>query len=701
MAGSLAPCPSCGFHNAERVKFCAECGAQLLDPGAIAGEVRRTVSVLFADVSGSTALGERLDPEALRALLGRYFGIMKGIVERHGGTVEKFIGDAVMAVFGIPTRHEDEALRAVRAAAEIRDTLAGLNEELQQRRGLAIVFRTGVNSGEVVAGDPSAGQTLVTGDTVNTAARLEQAAAPGEILLGAATYRLVRDAVVAEPSEPIVAKGKAQPVPAYRLISVTPGAAGHARRLDAPMLGRDGELRLLSAAFDRCVAERSAQLVSLLGEAGVGKSRLVHEFRQQIEGRATVLLGRCLSYGEGLSYWPLADALRTQVGVDDDHLVASWRSGLLALVAGQPQAEAIVAQVMGLLGVGEAGGSGEAFLAGRRLLEGMAHARPLVLVIDDLHWATPTLLDLVEHLAGWTRDAPILLLCVARPELLEARPGWGGGKLNATTLALEALDAGSIDELLGHLVAGAELGADVQRRIAAAAEGNPLFVEELVAMLAERGELGPEADGPPSLAQPAALEAPATIEALMAARLDQLPSHERAVLGRGSVVGKQFGAGEVAHLSEGSGPVAVRPALMAMVRRDLLRPDPDALLPMGAEDEGFAFRHQLIRDGTYAGLSKAERARLHERYARWLEELPADRLSQLDEVVGYHLEQAHRLWTELGAEPGAPDTAARAAAHLAAAGLRADERHDWAAAANLLARAATLLPAADPHRIAI
>ena len=357
-----------------------------------------------------------------------------------------------ITVFGIPARHEDDALRAVRAAAEIRDTLAVLNEELQTSRGLAIVFRTGVNTGEVVAGDPSAGQTLVTGDTVNTAARLETAAQPGDILLGEATYRLVRDAVVAEPTEPIEAKGKAQRVAAYRLVSVTPGAAGHARRLDTPMVGRARELRLLTDAFKRSVADRSSQLVTVLGEAGVGKSRLVQEFRQRIEGRATFLMGRCLSYGEGITYWPLADALRAPAAVADDNSVESWRAGLTALIAGQPQADVIVEQVMGLIGVGEAAGSSEAFWAVRRLLEGMARKRPLVFVFDDLHWATPTFLDLVEHLAGWTRDAPILLVCLARPALLEARPGWGGGEMNGTTLLLGPLDGESIDQLLAHLL---------------------------------------------------------------------------------------------------------------------------------------------------------------------------------------------------------------------------------------------------------
>jgi class 3 adenylate cyclase/tetratricopeptide (TPR) repeat protein len=666
----------------------------------VATEVRRTVTVLFADVTGSTALGEQLDPESLRALMGRYFGAMKEVIERHGGTVEKFIGDAVMAVFGVPILHEDDALRAVRAATEIRDALTGLNEELQRTRGLAVVFRTGVNTGTVMAGDPSAGQTFVTGDTVNTAARLEQAAQPGEVLLGEATYRLVRDAVVTEPAEAIQAKGKAKPVPAYRLISVIAGAAGHTRRLDAPMVGRERELHVLTDAFDRAVADRAGQLVTILGVAGVGKSRLVQDFRARVEDQATFLIGRCLSYGEGITYWPLADALRLAVAVDDDNPLESWRAGLLALIAGQPQADAIVEQVAGLIGVGEGSGGSDSFWAVRRLLEGMARQQPLVFVIDDLHWATPTFLDLVEHIADWTRDAPILLVCLARPELLDVRPGWGGGKMNATTFLLEPLDAASIDQLLAHLLGSASVQTSLPRRIARAAEGNPLFVEEVVAMLVERGELMDHDDRSPWAASPAELEVPPTIEALMAARLDQLPLGERGVLERGSVIGTQFGVGEVAHLSDEPGPASVRPALMAMVRRDLLRPDPEATLPMGGDDEAFRFRHQLIHDGAYAGMSKAERARLHERYAGLLEELPAERLRQLDEVIGYHLEQAYILWTALGGEPGTPDTASRAAAHLGNAGLRAADRDDGAAAVNLLARAASLLPAANPQRIA-
>jgi len=691
-------CPSCGTENPDSAKFCSECAAPLALK-ARSRESRRTVTILFADVSGSTSLGEQLDPESMRALMGRYFTEMRTIIERHGGTVEKFIGDAVMAVFGIPILHEDDALRAVRAAADIGERLDALNAELEAERGIAIRFRTGVNTGEVVAGDPASGQTLVTGDAVNTAARLEQAATPGEIVIGPLTYQLVRDAVEVEPLEPINAKGKGEPVPAYRLVSVTIGAAGHARRLNAPIVGRDRELHVMADAFDRAVEDQAGQLVTMLGAAGVGKSRLVQEFQQQAKGQATFLMGRCLSYGEGLTYWPLADALRTHVAINEDEPLESWRAGLLALVAGQPNAQAIVDQVAGLIGVGETASGADAFWAVRRLLEGMARQRPLVLVIDDLQWATPTFLDLIEHVADWTHDVPILLVCLARPELLDLRSGWGGGRMNATSFLLEPLDAASIDRLLSHLISGADVATERRRRIAAAAEGNPLFVEELVAMLTERDELIGE-DHPGGSADTAELEVPPTIEALMAARIDQLPAEEREVLERGSVIGMQFGAGEVSRLADDSRPVAVRPALMAMVRRDLLRPDPDASLPLGADDEGFRFHHQLIRDAAYARMSKAERARLHERYARLLEELSAEQVRQIDEVIGYHLEHASLLWSSLGGESDGPATASRGAGHLSAAGMRAYARADAAATFNLLGRAAALLPAANAQRIA-
>ncbi|HEY8847599.1 MAG TPA: adenylate/guanylate cyclase domain-containing protein, partial [Candidatus Limnocylindrales bacterium] len=305
----MAACPACRVDNPDGARFCAECGAPLR-PAAAVREVRKVVTVLFADVTGSTVLGEQLDPETMRAIMGRYFTMMKAVIERHGGTVEKFIGDAVMAVFGIPVVHEDDALRAVRAAADIGTELAALNAELGASRGLAIQFRTGVNTGEVVAGDPATGQTLVTGDTVNTAARLEQAAPPGSVYLGGLTWSLVRDAVEVEPIEPIAAKGKALPLVAYRLVAVRPGEAGRRRRLDAPLVGRERELARLEEAFRHAVADRAAGLVTLLGPAGVGKSRLVAEFLAGLAGEATVLRGHCLSYGEGITYWPIGEIVR-------------------------------------------------------------------------------------------------------------------------------------------------------------------------------------------------------------------------------------------------------------------------------------------------------------------------------------------------------------------------------------------------------
>ncbi len=410
------------------MRFCGACGTELA-PAAAPRQVRKTVTIVFCDVTGSTALGERLDPEALRRTMGRYFEEIRAVVERHGGLVEKFIGDAVMAVFGIPTAHEDDAVRAVRAVAEIRERLQALGEEL----AVSLSFRTGVNTGEVVAGE---GETLVTGDAVNVAARFEQAAAAGEILIGAETYRLVRNAVTVEAVEPLELKGKAEPVPAYRLVAVDPLAPGSARHLDVPIVGRVREQSRLLDDFEDVVSGGSCHLFTLLGPAGVGKSRLVQQFLSDVAGRAEVWSSRCLHYGDDITYWPLVEML-IQMGVEPD-----------AVIGGSPA---------------------ETQLAFRRLLEERATLQPQILLLDDLHWAEALFLDLVEHIADWSRDAPILLLCVARPELLETRQGWGGGKLNATTILLEPLSAEDSDELIARLAAGADLSEDARDRIAAAA----------------------------------------------------------------------------------------------------------------------------------------------------------------------------------------------------------------------------------------
>jgi class 3 adenylate cyclase len=374
-------CPSCGEENPNRAKFCLNCGAPLEAAGP-APEARKTVTVLFSDIVGSTALGERLGPESLRQVMSRYFDRMRSVLERHGGTVEKYIGDAVMAVFGVPVLHEEDALRAVRAASEIREELSRLNKELERDWDLTIATRTGVNTGEVVAG--ATGQTLVTGDAVNTAARLEQAAAPGEVLIGEATYDLVRDAVVAEPVQPVAAKGKAQGVPAYRLLSVVAGAPGRARRLDSPMVGRQAELQRLQDAFDQVEAERRCVVATVIGVPGVGKSRLAHEFVASLSDRATVLRGRCLPYGEGITFWPVSEVVRQAAGITEGEWEEDARSRIGDLLPPTDESGIIRDRVAAAIGVGEATGAiQETFWAIRKLLEAVALERPLLVVFDD------------------------------------------------------------------------------------------------------------------------------------------------------------------------------------------------------------------------------------------------------------------------------------------------------------------------------
>jgi class 3 adenylate cyclase/tetratricopeptide (TPR) repeat protein len=629
-------CPRCGRENPAGSRFCNACAAELPAAEQSAREYRKVVTVLFCDVVGSTRLGESTDPEALRALLGRYFDEMKAIVERHGGTVEKFIGDAVVAVFGVPQLHEDDALRAVRAAVEMRNALPALG----------VQARIGVNTGEVVVGTS---ERLATGDAVNVAARLEQSAGAGEVLLGSETAQLVRDAVETEELT-LKLKGKSEPFTAHRLLALHEQAPAFARRLDAPLVGRERELRRLKEAFAQAVDDRSCQLFTILGVAGVGKSRLTAELVGSLDD-ATVVRGRCLPYGEGITYWPVIEILK--------QLPPTAELGL------EPGA---VATIDRLLGEDESVATGdEVHWAVRKVLEATARSTPLVAVFDDIHWGEPTFLDLLEHIADLSRDAPLLLLCLARPELLEKRPGWGGGKLNATTLLLEPLSATETDELLERLLGDSSLDPDLQERIRDAAEGNPLFVEEMVALVEDSG------DGEISV--------PGTIQALLAARLDQLEPAERGVLERGSVEGRVFHRGAVQALAPEETQMETR--LNGLVRKELLRPD-KAQLP---GEDAYRFRHLLIRDAAYEALPKATRAALHERFASWLEEHGAG-LMELDEIVGYHLEQAHGYQTELGGSDA--QLGRRAADRLAAAGRRAYAAAEDASAANLLTRVVSL-----------
>jgi len=605
-------CATCGGENQAGARFCSDCGAALATTPE--REVRKTVTVVFSDVTGSTALGESTDPEALRALLARYFDRMKGIVESHGGTVEKFIGDAVMAVFGIPQAHEDDALRACRAAVEMREALPELG----------IRGRIGVNTGEVVTGTS---ERLATGDAVNVAARFEQAAEPGEVLIGEATYALVRRAVLVEAVEPLTLKGKSEPVPAYRLVSVLYAPErSHASRF----VGRERELAQISEAWASAQEQAGCELVTVVGDAGVGKSRLVAEALASFD--AHVVRGRCLPYGEGITYWPVVEVMKQ-----------------LAELPAEPAAAAAIRSVLGESDVATSGD--EIAWAFRKLLEEQA---PLVVVFDDIQWGDETFLDLVESTALLSTGAPLLLLCMARPELVERRPSWPG------VLRLEPLPSAEADALIGDAVSD-----ELRARIARAAGGNPLFISEMLAMAAEDGEV----------------EVPPTLKALLAARLDQLDEAERKVLERGSVEGEIFHRGGVQALAPEETQVTTR--LAALVRRQLVRPDRAQI----AGDDGYRFRHLLIRDAAYEALPKAVRADLHARFANWVDE-HGHSLVERDEIVGYHLEQAVRYAAELG-QPEA-DLADRAASRLAAAGRRASDRLDYRGAVALLSRAVEL-----------
>ena len=693
----MSACPTCSAQNPAGARFCAQCGTGLApEPAPVAeaaqseaDETRKTVTVLFADVVGSTAVGDSLDPETLRHIMSRHFDEIRRIVEAHGGVVEKFIGDAAMAVFGIPRVHEDDALRAVRAAVAVRDRLTELDGELRERLGTPIAWRIGVNTGEVVAGAAGSGQRFVSGDAVNVAKRLEEAAGTGEVVIGDATYRLVRDAVSVEPLEGVVLKGKQESVRAHRLLAVGSGQDGTQRRADAPMVGRHRQRQLLTDGLAQVAADRVCLLFTIVGSAGVGKSRLVNEFLAGLDADVRLLRGRCLSYGQGITFWPIREMVHQAAGIGDQDSAAEAREKISALVdPSTPDAQRTVEGVTDVIGLGDGGVERQdAFLAVRGLFEGIAQQRPLVLLFDDVHWAEASLLDLIEHIADWSRDAPILLLCVGRHDLLEVRPGWGGGKLASTTIQLEPLTAGESDELLAGLLGEAELEPDVRRRIAESADGNPLFVEELLGMLIDDGSLV-RRDGRWVAARDLRLlTVPPTIQALLAARLDRLDRTERSVIECGSVEGKVFHASAVAALVPDPIRAMVPSNLLALMRKELLRPDRAAF----SGDEAYRFRHLLIRDAAYDAMPKQARAEMHVRFADWLAAAAGERRPEYEEILGHHLDQAVRYRRELAlGDADADELADRAAAYLGQAGMRADDRGDLNAATPLLERALEL-----------
>jgi predicted ATPase/class 3 adenylate cyclase len=660
-------------------------------------EARKTVTVVFTDVSGSTELGERLDPEAVRLVMERFFAEARSVLERHGGTVEKFIGDAVMAVFGIPAAHEDDPLRAVRAAADLRAALPRVNEDLERERGVNLAVRAGVNTGEVVAGDAVSGEFYATGDAVNVAARLEQAAEPGEILLGVQTYRRVRDAVHVEEVGPLVLKGKSHALAAYRLVEVIEGAPAVARRFDTPFVGREEELAELLACFDRSVAKRAPVLATVLGSAGIGKTRLAAELTAQLAEQAIVLRGRCLSYGQGITFWPLAEVVKAASGIGETETPEKALAKLAALLPDDSLNALVVERVASAIALGEGSGAiEETFWAVRKVFEALAGERPLAVVFDDIQWAEPTFLDLLEYLATSTRDLPLLLLCLARPELLELRPAWSSPSEGTTLVTLDPLAEPECELLVRNLLGEPEFPQDLPLRMTEAAEGNPLFLEEIVRMLADEGLLRRENGRWSATGDLTAIMIPPTIEALLAARLDRLAPLERATIERASVIGKRFSSEAVSELSPDEQRPAVTSNLEMLVRKRLIRPEPSSI----ANGDAFGFAHILIRDAAYASIPKALRAKLHERFGTWLEEKASTRVGELEAILGYHFERAYHYWAELGpVDEHGRKLARRAGELLGMAGRRALKAGDASATVSLLERALTLLSPGDSVRI--
>ena len=631
---------------------------------------RRPATVVFADVVDSTALGEQLDPESVHRILERYSARATAILERHGGTVEKFIGDAIVGFFGLSELHEDDAQRAVRAALELREAVEQLRDEVERDNGVSLGIKIGVNSGDVFVGSGSGREPFATGDAVNVAARLEQLAGEGEILLGQRTFRLIEGTARTEPLEPLSVKGRKAPVSAWRLLGLKPVEA-LSHRHATPFVGRERPLAELRAALARTREERSCRLCTITGPAGMGKSRLAEEFAREAGDSATVAVGRCLSYGEAITYHALAEILQELVGDEPERRIAE-------LIGDEAEAALVSRRVQAATGhAQDTAPAEETFWAVRRLLEAVAAERPLVAILDDLHWGEPLLLDLLEYLAGFSTGAPILLVCLARDELFEAHPSWATGGPDRDVVKLAALPEAPARALV-HAIGAGEVEPRDEARIVRAAEGNPFYLEQLVATRAECG----------------AEHLPPTVQAVLTARVARLPAGERTVLEHASVEGRSFRWSTVAALLPEDAREEVGRELMALVRRQLIEPDPSVF----AGEDGFRFSHVLIREAVYEGLPKELCADLHERLAALLKEEPGSE----DEVVAHHLEQAYLCRARLGLV-GEHDLelAREAQVRLEAAARKLLLGGDPDGAAGLLKRAAALLPADDPSRLAI
>jgi class 3 adenylate cyclase/tetratricopeptide (TPR) repeat protein len=656
----MVVCPNCGEENPDRARVCMMCASSLGNAAARPqAEERKVVSILFVDLVGFTSRSHAADPEDVKAALGPYHSLLKREIERFGGTVEKFIGDAVMAVFGAPVAHEDDAERAVRAALRITETIAVLNES----SALDLSVRAAVNTGEglvALGARPEAGEGMVTGDVVNTASRLQNVAPVNEVVVGEITYRSTRDFIDYEELEPVTVKGKPQPVAVWHALS-TRSRFG----IDTQMtpktvfIGREYEVDLLKNSFKRALRESNIQLVTVVGEPGVGKTRLLSEFSSFVDEQEELIFwrqGRSLPYGEGITFWALSEIIKAHAGIlesdTSEEAAGKLNDAIASVVSEESDRQWFLARLGPLVGVQVSGPESpqkaESFAAWRRFLEAVAEERPLVLVFEDLHWADPALLEFIEHLVDWVTGVPMFVVCTARPELYDKHPNWGGGKRNINIVSLAPLSDSETAQLISSLLSQVVLPAEVHSALLDRAGGNPLYAEEFIRMLFDRGILK-QKGRVLSLEKDAEIPVPESVHALIAARLDTLSSEHKSLLHDASVAGKVFWSGAIAAIGKREKDL-VREGLHALGAKELVRASRTS--SMAGEPE-HSFWHALIRDVCYGQITRAARARKHKAMGAWIEAV-AERLEDHAEVLAHHystaLELAKASWAEDVAE---------------------------------------------------
>jgi class 3 adenylate cyclase/tetratricopeptide (TPR) repeat protein len=699
----MVRCAGCGEENPDRARFCWSCGSTLGAEPLAQTEERKVVSVLFVDLVGFTARAEKADPEDVRATLRVYHDRLKREIERFGGTVEKFVGDAVMAVFGAPVAREDDAERAVRAGLRIAQAIEELNEE---RPGLDLEIRAAVNTGEAVVtigARPEAGEGIVAGDVVNVASRLQNVAPPGALVVGEQTRRATQDSIDYEALEAVGVKGKDLPVEIWRALEARSRfGIDVEQRARAPLVGRAHELDLLTHLFGRVTRDATTHLVTLVGEPGVGKSRLVWEFQRHVDDLPDLITwrqGRCLPYGEGITFWALGEVVKSHAGILEsdppDEALGKLRRAVSIVVEAADEHEWITAALAPLVGLSrdvETAERNESFAAWRAFLEAVASSHPLVLVFEDLHWADPAMLEFIEHLADWATGVPLLVLCTARPELYEQATGWGGGTRNHTAISLSPLSLEETTQLIGELLDRAVLPAETQSALLARAGGNPLYAEEFVRMLIDRGRLVRRGGSWDLTSGDDPIDVPETVHALIAARLDTLPADRKVLLQNASVIGKVFWAGPVAEMA-GVDAGEVREGLHELTRKELLRPARRSSIEGEAE---YAFRHALIRDVSYGQIPRSSRAAKHVAAAAWIERVAGDRVADSAELLAHHTERALELTEATGGATGTLEAQARRFVMLAA---ERAIRLDADMAASFVERAMALTEPGGPDRL--